>query len=101
MCARTLISFVYVLESRGSRVMVFVLVRVPLLRRAQRDPHRWIRPNRKAQQKKCLQHNTTHQREANVIGANSVIRGVVIHFQYLVIILPPTQNAVITQTNSP
>lgn len=58
MCARTLISFVYVLESRGSRVMVFVLVRVPLLR-AQRDPHRLLGPIGKPNQKEGKKMLTT------------------------------------------
>lgn len=49
-------------------------------------------PIEKPNKKKCLQHNTTHQREANVIGTNSVIRSVVIHFQYLIIILSPTNS---------
>lgn len=58
MCVRTLISFVYVLESRGSRVMVFVLVRVPLLR-AQRDPHRLLGPIGKPNQKEGKKMLTT------------------------------------------
>lgn len=44
------------------------------------------------------QQNRTHQSETNVIGANIIIRGIIIHFQYLIIILPDTTQYAVTKT---
>ncbi|WVY91407.1 hypothetical protein V8G54_036921 [Vigna mungo] len=49
--------------------------------------HTHISPNRKPQQKENA-YNRTHQSKTNVIGANIIVRSIIIHFQYLIIILP-------------